>query len=294
MSDDDYFQRLKYVIDGLQNCTYDDENYWEYSIESMNLKFEALVRNFSFTDEQESFVRKAAIDHLSMGKKGEFHILCDILSYTGSRIQRKPTETSLQYHFDFKEDCASSNDIAIDLLIEAGIFASDEKVQYYDIGTLGVQKKDVGRRGLLIVTNKRLIAVGGYTGNQYGKKHKLYYGDLREPYLSYVDFVYLDRLKDIELKKKKIQAKYDTEYIVEKERTFYGPYFFRFDLPTSVKVKSGSVKIKISLPELEKKELVKKSEFPFMDEAFERWNEVEIPENYDLVRLNNLYRMILK
>ncbi|MHA1850859.1 MAG: hypothetical protein ACTSW8_06320, partial [Candidatus Thorarchaeota archaeon] len=256
--------------------------------------FEALVRNISFNAEQESFVKKSAVEHLNMGKRGEFLTLCHILSCTGTKLHRAPTSTSLTHYSAFKVGCVRPFDIAIDLLTKAGVFHSDEKILYYDVGVLGVQKKDVGRSGLLIITNKRLVAVGGYAFSLRDKRHKLYYGDLREPYLSCVDFVSLDKLENVELKKNEIRAKYYTEYLIEKKKTFYGPYFFRFDLPTSVKVKSGTMKIIISLPKLEEREPVtKNSEFPFMDEAFERWNQVELPKDYDKTRLDKLFRHIV-
>ncbi|MFW9927082.1 MAG: hypothetical protein ACFFDM_09960 [Candidatus Thorarchaeota archaeon] len=53
------------------------------------------------------------------------------------------------------------------------------------------------------------------------KRYRLFYGELREPYLSPVDFVYLNRMTKTELKKDKIQSKYVTEYMFEKDRTFY-------------------------------------------------------------------------
>jgi len=49
----------------------------------------------------------------------------------------------------------------------------------------------------------------------------------------------------IEKKKREIKAKYHTWYWEEKDRTIYGPYFIRFDLPTSISAKEADVDIRI-------------------------------------------------
>ncbi len=294
MGEVQYFQRLKDVIDGLEGCTYDDDKYWDYKVEIIELKYEALVEDISLSSEEESFVLEAALEHLKMGGKGEFLSICSILAYTGSRIQSEPIETSLTHHPDYKVGCQRKYDLAIDLLTKAGVFESGEKVLYYDVGILGVQKKDVGRTGLLILTDRRIVAVGGFFTGLRDKRHKLFYGDLREPYLSTLDFVCLDKMTNFELKKDGIRVRYVAEYIVEKDRTFYGPYFFKFDLPTSTKVKSGEVKLFISLSELnEKSSDGSKTGVIYFDRAYEIWHGVQLPSDYDRSRLEVFYRHIL-
>ena len=286
-----YFERLKRTLDGLEMCVYDDDEYWGLSVSISDLRYEAHQKVISLNKEQESFVRKAALEHLKMGIKSKFLDLISILAYTGTIREGEKFETSLTHHPYFKDGCSSPFEIAIDLLVSAGVFETDEIVRFYDRGTIGVKKKDVGRSGVLILTDRRIICAGGFATGASSKTHKLFYGDMREPYLSTVDFIRLERAKDIELKKNEIRMKYDTEYIVEKERTFYGPYFFTFDLPTSIKVKKGTVKVTITLGELGKKiripDGVKDS---YLGKAYENWNQVELPADYDRVRLDTFFR----
>jgi len=49
----------------------------------------------------------------------------------------------------------------------------------------------------------------------------------------------------IEKKKREIKAKYHTWCWEEKDRTVYGPYFIRFDLPTKISAKEADVDIRI-------------------------------------------------
>ena len=289
-----FFQRLVSELDGLKEASDDVMEYVKYIVALRDLRCEAFIEDISLTTQEADLVREAAVEHLQMGDKNQFLILCDILAYTGTLSQREATDTSLTLYPFLKDGCTNPNDIAIDLLHIAGVFESDEEVLYYDNGVLGVQKKDVGRTGLVILTNRRIVAVGGFFEGFGSKWHRLFYGDLREPYLSTVDFVYLDRLEKIELKKDKIQAKYDTEYIVEKERTFYGPYFFKFDLPTSVKVKSGTVKVFVYLLEMEGDSFkLDKSGVSYFDKAMELWGQVQLPSDYDRSRVEEFHKRIL-
>ncbi len=286
-----YFERLKSTLDGLEMCVYDDDRYWGLSVSISDLRYEALQREISFNQEQESFVRKAALEHLKMGIKSKFLDLISILAYTGTIREGEKLETSLTHYPDFKEGCSNPFEIAIDLLKSDGVFETDETIRYFDEGTIGIQKKDVGRNGVLILTDRRIICAGGFATGLSSKKHKLFYGDLRDPFLSTVDFIRLNNAKDIELKKNEIRMKYDTEYIIEKERTFYGPYFFTFDLPISIKVKKGTVKIIITLGELGKKIRIPDDvKDTHLGHAFEKWNQVELPDNYDRTRLDTFFR----
>ena len=291
MTEQPYFERLKSTLEGLERCVYDDDKYWGYSVSMFDLKFEAHHKEISLNQEQESFVHKAAIEHLRMGIKSKFLDLCSILAYTGTIGEGNVYETALTHYPDLKEGYPNPFEIAIKLLMSAGVFETDETIRYFDEGTIGIKKKGVGRSGVLILTDRRIIGAGGFASGLSSKKHKLFYGDLREPYLSTVDFIRLNKVKDIELKKNEIRMKYDTEYIVEKERTFYGPYFFTFDLPSSIKVKTGTVKVIITLGELGKKipipEGVKDS---YLGKAYENWNQVELPDDYDHVRLDAFFR----
>ena len=291
MAEQPYFERLKDALDGLERCLYDDELSWKYSGSVLQLMYEALIEDISFNTKQESYIREVVLEHIKMGSRSSFLELSSILAYTGSNLQREQVDTSLTHHYDLKQGCPSPFDIAIDLLEDVGVFETGEEIRYYDFGTLGVQNKGVGRSGLLILTDRRIIGVGGFATGLSGKKHKLFYGDLREPYLSTVDFVYLDRVTDIDMKKNELQMKYETEYIVEKDRTFYGPYFFTFALPTSIKAKSGNVKLFITLQVLSKKtpvmDYVKDT---YWGKVLELWNQVEIPSDYDRVRLDTFFR----
>jgi hypothetical protein len=256
-----FFQRLKNQLEDLATAPDDIYQYGKYQLAISDLKNEAYEQDISLAREEKEYLKDTAIEHLKMGDRSAFHKLCSILAFIGMKPQHGRTETTLilsgdteasMIQSDLKEGCAKPFDIAIGLLHEAGVFESDEEVLYYDAGILGVQKREVGRTGLLVLTNRRIVAVGGFFEGSGSKRHKLFYGELREPYLSRADFVYLDGLTKIELKKDKIQAKYVTEYIIEKDRTFYGPYFFKFDLPTSFKAKSGEVKVFVSVFDTEK------------------------------------------
>ncbi|MHA1389298.1 MAG: hypothetical protein ACTSR9_12765 [Candidatus Thorarchaeota archaeon] len=291
MSEPFYFDRLKDTLEGLERCQYDDDKYWGLSVSISDLRYESYQNDISLTEEQESFVYKAALEHLKMGIRSKFSDLCCILAYTGTKYNGEEYETSLTLHPDYKDGCSSPFEIAIDLLKSAGVFETDEAIRYYDRGTISVQKKSVGRTGVLILTDRRIICAGGFSTNMSSKVHKLYYGDLKEPYLSTVDFIHFNRAKDIELKKNEIRMKYDTDYIIEKERTFYGPYFFTFDLPKSIKVKKGTMKVIISLGELEKKvRLSSDAKDTDIVRTYKAWNKVEIPKDYDRVRLDTFFR----
>ncbi len=288
-----FFHRLESQLNGLKGSSDDLMDYVDYIVALRDLRCEAFIEDISLTTQEADWVREAALEHLQMGDKNQFLILCDILAFTGSLSQREATDTSLTLYPFLKAGCTNPNDIAIDLLHIADVFESGEEVLYYDNGVLGVQKKDVGRTGLVILTNRRIVAVGGFFEGFGSKWHRLFYGDLREPYLSTVDFVYLDRMEKIELKKDKIQAKYDTKYIVEKERTFYGPYFFKFDLPTSVKVKSGTVKIFVYLWEME--EYSSKKEKPpvsYFEKVMSLWKQVQLPADYERSRVEEFHKRI--
>lgn len=289
-----YFERLRNALEGIEGCQYSSDEYWGYSEAVLNLKDEAHLGDISFDREQESFLREMALEHLKMGEKNVFLDLCSILAYTGNRSVGEKVQTSLTHYMEFKEGCPSPFDVSISLLAEAGVFEPDEEILFYESGTIGVQKKNIGRSGVIILTDRRIIAVGDFAGGIRSKRQKLYYGDLREPYLSTVDFVRLDRAMDFELKKDEIKMRYDTEYVVEKDRTFYGPYFFKFDLPTSVKVKSGIVQVFITLENLtERPDLPKFMRSTGFAKFYEQWRQVELPANYNRIRLETFFGTIV-
>ncbi|MHA1290278.1 MAG: hypothetical protein ACTSPB_23085 [Candidatus Thorarchaeota archaeon] len=295
MGEPSYFDRLRNTLEGLESCHYDDDKYWGLAVSITGLRYEAYQNDISFNQEQESYVCNAALEHLKMGIKGEFLGLCCILAYTGTKYKGETYETSLTLHPDYKEGCSSPFEIAIELLKRAGVVFTGEKILYYDDGFVCIQKKDIKRAGVLILTDKRIICAGGFSTEMSSKVHRLYYGNLKQPYLSTVDFIQFNRAKDIELKKNEIRMKYDTEYIVEKERTFYGPYFFTFDLPKSVKVKKGTVKIIITVGELEKKvRIAKDAEDTDIVRTYKAWNKVKLPVDYDNNRLDTLFRHITR
>lgn len=292
--EESYFDRLRNALEGLERCLQEDEKYWEYSGAVLLLKHEALLTDISLSQEQISFVKETALEHLKMGEKNVFLDLCTILSYSGYRPVIEKVDTSLTLHPDYREDCPTPFNVAIELLGIAGVFDVDEAIRCYDRGTLGIEKKDTGRSGLIILTDKRIIAVGGFSSFS-DKRHKLFYGNLREPFLSAIDFIHLEHTREIELKNKEIKMKYDTEYLIEKDRTFYGPYFFKFDLPISVKAKSGTVRVLITLEELDKKipilDFVKDT---YLGKSQERWNTVAVPKDYDRTRLQSFYDHLIK
>ncbi|TET11351.1 MAG: hypothetical protein E3J86_03205, partial [Candidatus Thorarchaeota archaeon] len=267
-----YFEKLKESLKGIEECLQSD-CYFTHSLSVMQHKYEALLaEGFSLNTEQRSFLQQTALDHLKMGNRGKFFDLCSILAYAG--LTSEEVETSITHHSDYKIGYTKPFEIAISLLDEAGVFEDGEFPVYYDYGALALQKKGVGRKGLLVLTNRRIIVAGNYSRIER-KKYKLFYGAQRDPYLSKVDYVWLDRLQDIEMRKNEIKMKYNAEYVVEKDRTFYGPYFFTFDLPPSIKVKSGEVKVIISLSEMDKRCKVSgRLVDTFMDKTVELWSQV--------------------
>ena len=91
-----------------------------------------------------------------------------------------------------------------------------------------------------------------------------------QPYLGSLDYIFLDKVQGIRsdygLMKKRVTIEYHTKYIKEKGITFYGPLFFKADLPTKTKVEESPINVHIEMlspgdtRKMRQEELVKRIE----------------------------------
>lgn len=293
MSADDYYERLDSCLSEVE-----DPNYSGYGVPVMELRNEALLEERPLTAEQRDALWSRAIEHLSLANKSHFPEIAHIISYATKKLDTKPIASSLLYHRD-KEGHPSGYEIMIHMLRDAGVFEAEEDPLYYEYGRLGVNSADTGRGALLVLTNKRLLAAGRFAG-QFSCD-RLFYDDWKEkPFVTNVDYVYLDGLTDVKLKKKSVEGRYRSKYVRVRERTFFGPYFFKLDLLPSFKIKEGKVRIHASAevmmplgihPNLEKVS-------PWLVKVYHRWNTIwqkkGLTPAYNENRLNALYEKIVE
>lgn len=299
MSQEDFYTRLDSVLTEIEDPTLTERNLWSASSKLYKLASEAQVEERSVTPEQKTALWSRALEQLNLGNKNEFFTVSHVISHCIDALDAPPIDNSMPFHMRYKEGHPRPFDVMAVLLGDAGVFEPDETPLYYEWGILGVNEKTEGRAGLLLLTNKRLIAAGGYatTGRSYDR---LFYDDWKEkPYLSAVDYVFLDGLNKLELKKDCIRAQYRTKYVSERTWTLYGPYFFKFDLPKRVKVKDGKVRIFAYIhdedPRLKIHDIIKET---WTAKAYRGWNQMweekEFPKDYNKNRLKALFEKIVE
>ena len=164
-------------------------------------------------------------------------------------------------------------ELMVEALSQAGVFKEGEIPTYYDEADMSLKNKEAIRMGFLFLTDRRLICVGVLQGPLFHDTtaHRILYDDREsQPYLGSLDYIYLDRIRNIRsdygLLKKQVTIEYHTKYIKEKGRTLYGPLFFKMDLATKKSVKEGPIDVLIQITEpmdtrkIRQEELVKRIE----------------------------------
>ncbi|MDF1540193.1 MAG: hypothetical protein P1Q69_14965 [Candidatus Thorarchaeota archaeon] len=138
-----------------------------------------------------------------------------------------------------------------------GIFKEDEHIILSDIAAIHFGNPNLFRVGTIFLTDQRLLVVGALNG-PFLKNESSYrplYDDWKShPLLHMHDFVYLRNISAANSEwnrtSKFIRVRSYTRYAKEKGRTLYGPYFFKFDLPTTVKEEEGPLELLIELQDL--------------------------------------------
>ncbi len=144
------------------------------------------------------------------------------------------------------EPVVHPNNILISLLDKAGVFENGEYPIYRDWGSLSLIKRKQGiRSGVIVVTNTRILIVG--SSLYKSKKYRLFYNNWKDmPYLDALDFIYYEDFEDASIQADFIPIRWAGRYFEVKKREFYGPYYLRYGMPDSVKVKEGIIDIFIS------------------------------------------------
>lgn len=205
----------------------------------LDLTIEYYENPIPFTRSEVEKVRELAIRLLNSEEGGPFELLTRTLAKGGEGGNH--VETLLERDLEGR---LAAGPVAASLLDQAGVLQSDETPLYFDYGGLCLKSKKTGRYGVMFLTNKRIIVVGGIAGSLERTSRRFFYDDWKEkPHVSSLDYVYLDRLMNIQKKKEEIKAKYHTKYWEVKQRTFYGPYFFRVDLPSKTSTHEGDVDV---------------------------------------------------
>jgi len=254
MNTDDFLTKTEQAVrEVISSQGSDEKQYYgkRIALRRLAVEFKSTERLPPFTEEQTQRLRDLAIELHVSGEFGLVVTVVDVLERTGAPgytgdmecilefLPREMTEGMERWHYRARQ--------IVSLIEQMRVFEEGERLLYLDDGRVCVKSKEAGRRGFLFLTNKRIIAVGNYSGMLQRKKRHLYYSDWKErPYLSSLDYVYIDKLIEPRIDKgSRIKAKYHTEYWEEKERTFYGPLIFRFDLPSSISMKEGDVDLYI-------------------------------------------------
>lgn len=210
----------------------------------LELMREALQSPPSLTQEQTDLLRSLAVKLLVSEEPSACNTVSIILANCGALGYAGDIEAGIEVVIDGQAVPPVGPLMKLSILEQAGVFEPGEVSLYFDKGAMCIKSKTSGRHGTLFLTNRRVISVGPYLTKLEKTRRQFYYEDWSErPYVTSLDYVYIDQLKGLEKKKHEIKAKYRTKYWEEKQRTFYGPYFLRSDLPSKVSAKEGDVEV---------------------------------------------------
>ncbi|MDF1537414.1 MAG: hypothetical protein P1Q69_00715 [Candidatus Thorarchaeota archaeon] len=146
------------------------------------------------------------------------------------------------------------NDFHSHILGHWGVFQKGEVVLLRDTCTVLYGNGNLRRRGYIFVTDRRVIFLGEVRGlySEHSDSTRFLYDDWEQlPYLQNYDFINLDQIVNIESKwgwtSRTLSIDCKVKHVVEKSRTIFGPYFFKWDLPKTHDVREGLVNIKVDL-----------------------------------------------
>ncbi|MDF1540945.1 MAG: hypothetical protein P1Q69_18765 [Candidatus Thorarchaeota archaeon] len=178
----------------------------------------------------------------------------DVLPLIHSSIPRLGPSAEFKWVMDIMH---YTEEYIAHVLKQWGIFKEDEHIILSDIGALHFGNPNLYRVGTIFLTDQRLLVVGALNG-PFLKNESSYrplYDDWEShPLLHMHDFVYMRNISGIRPEWKRsskvIRVQSRIRYAKEKGRTLYGPYFFKFDMPTTVKEEEGPLELLIELQDL--------------------------------------------
>jgi hypothetical protein len=297
-SADDFYDRVVSTVSSLLENPKSAKKRADLSTKLDRLKIESMNYNRPLNEEQSTDLYNLALESLRIGSDQIPYDLSTIISYGGSYYTDLKVENSLSldpYHAKAKYPHPFL--VLIGLLADAGVFETDEEPLYFERGGISIKKKEGGRHGMLLLTNRRLFCVGKHTPHFHTEKptfgSQLYYEDWNEKsYLNSLDYVYFNQFKNIELWNNIIKASLYGRFIEEKNRTFYTIW-------TPIKWSSHKLK-KATIFDffVWSEDFIKFVSFIRGDEYLKLLHgldtKMELPEDYDDIRQSELLRKIEK
>jgi hypothetical protein len=269
------------VIDAVERATTTLPNvlgYVELRIAVGKLREESTKEHRPLSVKEDQLLRELAVERLKNDDGGLVLDLAAIIANGCASKGAKRLETllSIDYWPD-KSECPHPFEIVASLLDEIGAFEDGECPLYYDRGRLGIGTSSA-RKGALLLTNKRLFCVGFFSGFM-GTSHRIYYPEWQDrPWVSSLDYIWLEHLKEMTLQNGEIRGKYDCRHMTHEERSIgAGLYLFRFSPPDPSRLEEGKVDLRVALDD------IKGQETP---------SDLLIPEKYTRRRLNSLLTRI--
>ncbi len=208
-------------------------------------------KEIRLTAEEDKILRDLAIERL-MNDDGRLVLdLCSIIANCGisqSTVQMESGLTVDNWHR--RTDRPHPFEILVSILAETGVFEPDERPLYYEMGYMGIGRTS-GRKGAIILTDKRILCVGFFSGFM-GISDRIYYEDwVRQPWVSSLDYVFLNLLQDITSTRWEIRARYLTKYVTMEEKSIgAGLYMFHFIPFSSKELREGPIDLHIALDDM--------------------------------------------
>jgi hypothetical protein len=204
----------------------------------------------SLSSEQQNHLLQQAIEILNNGGQYAVIYLSGIIAYGGAPKPSPYLETTIVYDAKIlplhpRSEFVHPFEIAVETMRKANVFTEGEEIIIYEAGRVSVNKNEGGKRGVLVLTNKRILCLGDHL-----RGDMLFYDDYEQrPFVWSMDIIDIKKLKEINEKKECIEAKYDTKYFKSRKIPIYHP-LFQFDIHLKPKLKEGTVKIFIDMTTL--------------------------------------------
>ncbi|MHA1769961.1 MAG: hypothetical protein ACTSYL_01680 [Candidatus Thorarchaeota archaeon] len=251
MSAETFFQRVMTTLDAIEHTPPDVLDYVELRIAIGKLREESAHENRPLTPEEDRILRQRAVAILNNDNGRIVLDLAAIIANGGASAAEFNMDTSLTVdYWHTRPDRPHPFEIVASILSEAGVFEEGETPLYYDRGRLGIRSNSA-RKGALIITNRRLICVGFFSGFM-GRSFRICYDHWEErPWISSLDYIYLDRILDVAPRKREIHIRYHTKYTMVEEKTIgAGLYLFRFRPPDPEEIIEEDVDMHVSLDDM--------------------------------------------
>ncbi len=251
MSATDFFERVTKTLDAIEYTSPDVLDYVELRIAIGKLREESALQDRPLTPEQDRILRERAISILNNDNGRIVLDLAAIIANGGASRDEFNMATSLTVdYWHPRTDRPHPFEVVASILSEAGVFKKDETPLYYDRGRLGI-KMTSARKGALFLTNQRIICVGFFSGFM-GRSFRIIYDDWEiEPWVSSLDYVYLDRIQDLEVRRNLIHFKYHSRYTkIEEKSIGAGLYLFRFQPPSPEDILEEDIDLRIILDDM--------------------------------------------